>query len=587
MKKINISNVILISACFLLFSATLAVGIFLYFDIFYTNKFFPNFKIAGVKISNKTKEESKELLTSKIQEWNEQTMKIQGEEKNWEIPNKELGFDFNIEEIIENAFKESRQGNLFEQFTNRLKIIFFGSDKPLAYSKEEALKNVKKISEEANVQAVNTGLKIEEGEVIETGEKSGKMVDEIEFKYDILDYASRLSSKPIFLPYSIVYPNSNTEIIKKTKEELNEMLGLKISVKVKSKKWEIAQKEIKDWIDVKSQRKESIRKEEDNYQIKIYLNNLLEKLGAVRFLNDQLEIKLKRGKVSDYLKKIAQEVDRAPKNAVLGIQNEKVVALELSKDGESLDLDNSIDRILNALKKKETSVTLAIKTIQAKVREDNLGELGIVELIGRGQSDASGSSSSRRTNIKVGSSKINGALIVPGEEFSLNKYLVPVDETNGFLPELVIKPGKLVKEYGGGLCQVATTTFRAALYSGVPITERKNHAFAVHYYDWPFSGPGVDATIYPPHPDVRFKNDTGHYILIQTSFSGNRLTYDFYGTKGERRAEIENPQYVVHNPDGSSQTIFYRNIYKGDKLIKRDSFVSFYKPASEFPREGQ
>jgi len=242
---------------------------------------------------------------------------------------------------------------------------------------------------------------------------------------------------------------------------------------------------------------------------------------------------------------------------------------------------------LNSLKKKETSVTLALKTVAVEVREDNIQELGIVELVGRGQSDFSGSSSSRKHNIVIGASKFNGVLVAPKEEFSFNEYLGPVDASGGFLPELVIKPGKLVKEYGGGLCQVATTAFRAMLYSGAPITERKNHAFAVHYYDWPFGGSGVDATIYPPHPDLRFKNDTGKYILIQTYISGNRLIFDFYGTKGDRSVEIENPQYLEKNSDGSSKTIFYRNIYKGDKLIKRDSFTSFYKPASEFPKTGE
>lgn len=586
MKKLNISNIILFSACFLLFSATLAVGIFLYFDIFYTNKFLPNFKVAGIKFGGKNKEEAKELLVSKIQEWDEQTLKIQGEGKSWEIPNKELGFDFNTEEIIESTFKEGKQGNLFEQFINRLKIIFISSDKPLVFSKEGVLKTVKKISEEADVQAVNTGLKIEEGKVIETGEKPGKMVREIELKYDILDYASRLSSKPTFLPYSIVYPNSNSEVIKKTKEELSDMLGLKVSVKIKSKKWEISQNEIEDWVQVKSQEKESIKKEEGNYQIKVYLNSLLENFGVVKFLNDQLEIKLKREKVSDYLEKIAQEVDKAPKSATLGIQDEKVVVLEPSKDGESLDLNNSVDRILNSLKKKETSVTLALKTVPAKVREDNIQELGIVELIGRGQSDFSGSSSSRRQNITVGTSKFNGVLVAPKEEFSFNEYLGPVDASGGFLPELVIKPGKLVKEYGGGVCQVSTTAFRAILLSSLPVTERKAHSFAVKYYLWPYGESGVDATVYQPRPDLRFKNDTGKYILIQTSVSGNKVTFDFYGTKGTKRAEIVSPQVIERGSDGSLKTVFYRNIYEGDKLIKKDTFYSSYRPASEFPREG-
>ena len=81
----------------------------------------------------------------------------------------------------------------------------------------------------------------------------------------------------------------------------------------------------------------------------------------------------------------------------------------------------------------------------------------------------------------------------------------------GYLPELVIKGDEIKPEIAGGLCQVGTTMFRAAMNSGLKITERQNHSLVVSYYnDLSNGNPGTDATIYDPHPDFRFLNDTGN-----------------------------------------------------------------------------
>src|SRR6185369_11000366 len=88
---------------------------------------------------------------------------------------------------------------------------------------------------------------------------------------------------------------------------------------------------------------------------------------------------------------------------------------------------------------------------------------------------------------------------------------------------------------GGGVCQVSTTLFRAALNAGLPIVERHAHAYRVHYYEED-SSPGVDATVYVPTVDLKFKNDTGHYILIQSiiDLTQPRLTFMIYGTNDGR-----------------------------------------------------
>jgi vancomycin resistance protein YoaR len=164
-----------------------------------------------------------------------------------------------------------------------------------------------------------------------------------------------------------------------------------------------------------------------------------------------------------------------------------------------------------------------------------------LELLGTGYSNFSGSPNNRRHNIATGSAALHGLVIPPDKEFSLGEALGPIEKETGYLPELVIKGDKTVPEYGGGLCQVGTTTFRAAMASGLPITERRNHSYSVSYY-LENGLPGTDATIYPPHPDLRFLNDTGQYILIQVRSAGNDLYYDLWGKPDGRIAERTTPR---------------------------------------------
>jgi len=117
-----------------------------------------------------------------------------------------------------------------------------------------------------------------------------------------------------------------------------------------------------------------------------------------------------------------------------------------------------------------------------------------------------------------------------------------VSRATGYKPAYVIQQGRTVLGDGGGVCQVSTTVFRAALNAGLPILERKGHSYRVGYYEPPV---GMDATIYDPAPDFRFINDTGHYILFIARTEGDQAVFEFYGTRDGRVASTTQP--VVYN----------------------------------------
>ncbi|HUC20538.1 MAG TPA: VanW family protein, partial [Candidatus Polarisedimenticolaceae bacterium] len=262
-----------------------------------------------------------------------------------------------------------------------------------------------------------------------------------------------------------------------------------------------------------------------------------------------------------------------------------------SQDGVSLDQVKAVGQVVAALNENGTdrTATLPGKVTPAEVNENNLESLGIKEQLSSGQTFFPGSPSTRLTNIRVGQALYNGVLLKPGEVFSFGKILGDVGPAQGYVPELVILADHEEKQYGGGLCQVASTAYRAALLAGLPILQRVNHSFAVSYYTAPYGVPGVDATIYYPQVDLKFKNDTPGYILIQTHMVGTTLTFDYFGTK-TKVGEIRGPQFVSGTSDTKqpSRTVFYRDIKDlSGNLVKTDTVFTNYKSSADFPIEHQ
>lgn len=207
-------------------------------------------------------------------------------------------------------------------------------------------------------------------------------------------------------------------------------------------------------------------------------------------------------------------------------------------DGYEINVDRLISLLDTAIIEKRDDVRVPAKKIFSAVSvTEELQERGIREIVAIGESNFSGSSRARKTNIRVGAAKFNGSIMGKGERFSFNTILENVDESNGFVPELVIKGNTTEKEQGGGLCQVSTTAFRAALTGGFPIKSRRAHSYAVPYYK-PY---GLDAAIYLGQLDFRFINDTEGDLLIQTFTEDENLFFVFYGTNDGRKVQLEGP----------------------------------------------
>lgn len=259
---------------------------------------------------------------------------------------------------------------------------------------------------------------------------------------------------------------------------------------------------------------------------------------------------LNEKEVDKFIAKIKSDVDIEPVDALFNFDGARVSAFQFSKNGLTVDAAKIKQDIWEGISKEGVVSRFQIQAVAVlpKVDDENANKLGIKELLGTGISYFYDSIPSRIYNIKLASSKFNGVLIKPGETFSFLKTVGSISKLDGYKEAYVIKDGKTVLGDGGGVCQVSTTLYRAALYAGLPIVERTAHSYRVGYYEPPV---GFDATIYQPGgPDLKFKNNTSASILIQTYVDEENLslTFSLYGTSDGRAVQISDPVVVSTTP---------------------------------------
>lgn len=267
-----------------------------------------------------------------------------------------------------------------------------------------------------------------------------------------------------------------------------------------------------------------------------------------------------------FLNQMASELVVTPQSArfVFNEQTREFEVIKESVDGRELDIEATASAFEAAIFRTENRIVplhfnLITPTANstAKARD-----LGITELVVEATTYFYGSSDERRTNIQVAASKFHGLVIAPNQTFSFNEFLGDVSPETGYETGLVIFGDRTIQGVGGGVCQVSTTIFQAAFFGGYPIVERYAHGYRVGYYESGVTtangqrfkgGVGMDATVYSPMIDLKFQNDTPHYILMEAYFNPTKqsLTFKFYSTGVGRQVFVEGPtmsNVVPHGP---------------------------------------
>jgi vancomycin resistance protein YoaR len=318
--------------------------------------------------------------------------------------------------------------------------------------------------------------------------------------------------------------------------------------------------------------------------------------------NGETELTLSAPRTAGYFRSLARRVDRAPEDATFDVSGDAVRVVP-ARNGVELDVVATARRLFRAVT-SPTGRSARLVVAQAKPARStaDVRAMGITEELGTYKTYNAGTAD-RITNLRLGVEALDGTLVPPGGTFSLNDAIGERTAERGFRPAPVIIGTKYSEEIGGGTSQVATTVFNAAWEAGVRITERNPHALYISRYPL-----GRDATVYWPSLDLKFLNDTSHWILVKGFPESDGIRVSLYG--GERRRvesspgtqritgpvpvkRIKDPTLAkgttVVEEEGAppSTTSVTRTIYGEDgKLIRAETWNTSYKGELRVVRVG-
>jgi vancomycin resistance protein YoaR len=251
------------------------------------------------------------------------------------------------------------------------------------------------------------------------------------------------------------------------------------------------------------------------------------------------EIELAGPAADRFLANLRKRVNRAPKNAGFAIGARNVVRVVPAEPGRTLDTEATTRSLMAALlSTTDREAELRITSLAPERTTRDAKAMGIIGLVGAYQTFYGGVPN-RIHNVQLVAHLIDDHYIAPGAEFSFNDTTGDRNEDKGFREAPVIINGELENGLGGGVCQVSTTTFNAAYEAGLSITERTNHALYISHYPQ-----GRDATVNYPDLDLKFVNDTEHWLWLRTFVTSSSLTVALYGTPQNRRVESESSPLV-------------------------------------------
>lgn len=536
------------------------------YHLFFWDRVYPGVSVAGAELSGKTRQQAAQQLTTLAVP----ALVVFSDNPRFEVNFGNLGVTYDAAGSALAAWQVGRQGGVRHSLAQKIFALTHTVDLALvATIPDESIENATdNISQEINLPPTEPSVSIEKGQVVVNKGKDGIEVDREVLRQKIRQAIVQAKHDAIPIPLVKTKTQISDQEAETIAQHASKLIGKKLELKLEHQRF-------------------------------VYSDRDLVSLLAASGLNTKVD-----GLVTD----IKTALDRPPQDARFVFQEGRVKEFTPAKDGLETDTQSLKTEITQAVSqlagsdKKLLSLPIPVKRTKPVVSIGEVNSLGIQEVVGRGSSRFAGSIPSRIHNIVLAAAKLNGILLPPGETLSFNQALGDVSAYTGYQQAYVIKDGKTILGDGGGVCQVSTTIFRAALAAGLPILERRAHSYRVGYYEQD-SRPGLDATVYSPTTDLKIKNDTPGHVLIQTSVDRKTATlvFELYGTADGRVSQILPPRVwdIVPAPPplyqddpglspgttkqtdwaapGSKAAFDYRVVRAGEVLQNR-TFYSNYRP---------
>jgi len=466
-------------------------------------------EIAGVDVSGLTAGQARSLLEERSHELASVPVVFTAPGTHWRVKPSAVVLDVDWGAAVEAA---QRQGEGFGPFRGlkRLGVRVFGGEvvptSRVYQSRVDAYmgrfaRGVDEASVEPSLVVRGTAADIVAG-------RNGRLLDRAAAEKVFVQALTALSRKPVPVPLKVDHTQLTTRDLVGAKVKAETALSGPVDVAYGAGGWHLTVAKIRRLLELPS--------------------------------NGDTELRLAGPRADRFFANLKKRVDHTPKDASFAVGARNVVRVVAAQPGRTLDMQATTRNLMAALLSPTSrKADLAVTTAAPERTTADARAMGITGLVGAYETFYGGVPN-RIHNVQLVARMIDNHYIAPDEEFSFNRATGERSEAKGFLEAPVIINGELKTGLGGGVCQVSTTTFNAAYEAGLPITDRTNHALYISHYPQ-----GRDATVNYPDTDLKFVNDTGHWLWLRTFVSSSSLTVALYGTPQHRRVESEVSPLVV------------------------------------------
>jgi len=561
------------------------------FDLVYADRVYPGVHVQNLDLSGMTLEETQQTLAEALKYSHAGKLQISYQDMVWEASPMELGYRIDPDTSAEEALAVGRNHRLPANMVEKVSAWFSGVQiSPVAlYDERVALNFLQSIAAQIDQPVIEASLALENTDVVVISGQVGREVDITGMLEAIAAHLLQMEDAVIPLRVEETAPVIMDVGAQATlaRQILSEPLVLTAADPEAEDdlSWTIPLEELAAMLTIH-------RVDDDEGGASVYTIGVNENLFTV------------------YLSSLAPGLQVSPVNArfIFNDDTRQLEVLEAAVIGRELDIEASVENINTELLDGAHEIALTFTTLTPAVTDDAVGEeLGITELVAQETSYFYGSEAARVQNIRASSARFHGLLVAPGETFSMAQALGNISLDNGYAEAPIIYGDQTIQGVGGGVCQVSTTLFRAAFFAGFPIVERHAHSYRVGYYEQLSNGArdpklaGLDATVYVPIVDLKFTNDTEHWLLMETYLGNFSLTWKFYSTDDGRTVSwqttgptniVEAPKPLYREnpdlPEGTIKQVDYaadgadvnvtRTVYLNDQIYFSDAFYTHFQP---------
>ncbi len=569
----------------LLFAAIIVVALSVGYHLRHRQQVFPGVHFAEIDLQGLGQSEVDLLMQARLAAYVDAPLTLSGLGREWHPTALQLGMHIRTAQMANDALGLGRSGGLLDRLVVPFQLRLRPATLPLRVSFDEEVLQayMQTIAAEVDRAPVEAALTVQGDRIVSVTPTTGQQLAVEETMQRIKNFSPYPTARQrIELAIVPVQPVLGDTELQAASELTRNILSGPLLLRHETHTWTISQEQLRRWLGFQP---------------------------SATNAPAALEPTLAKRQVAAFIATIAEQIDDPPQDArLLRESATSVGVLRPGKPGLIVDQDTALERILAAsVSADQREVSLPVRAIEPTFSGKDTDALAFQDLLGDGRSTFEGSPHERANNIQVAASNLNGVVIPPGHDFSFLREIGPITKAAGYLESLIIRGDATVPGIGGGVCQVSTTVFRAAFWAGLPITERNQHSYRVSYYEQDGTPPGLDAAVYDPGVDLRFRNDTGHPVLLQSAVDpvSGTLTYRLYGTRTGRQVRLEEvdirdrqepEEPLPDEPDPSlplgerkqvewaaegMRVTITRAIFSADSPTIKDTFASSFAPWRE------